>query len=243
MQIRRFHIETIPAPGEQAHLAPEEAAHAVRVLRLRPGDRVWLLDGAGCRAEAVVEDLGMGRRHEGFCCRVLERVVVAEALPRVRLYVAPPRAALMSQVVRCATELGVRRLTPILCRYGVARPDGSAVQGWRRDALAAMKQSGNPFLPEIDGPTDLTVCLAGGVEPGVFGAVPEGADGNGPRAPADLGAWVGVWVGPEGGFTAEEEAALRGAGLRPWSVGHWVLRVETAVPALLGLLAGMMIHD
>ncbi len=236
MQIRRFIVAQIPEAGAECILPPVEALHAGKVLRLGPGDRIDLLDGAGTRAEAVLTAAGAGRRFEGMACRVTARQAVPAPALRVRLYLAPPRARLMGDAVRIATELGVRRLTPILCRYSVSRPDAAAAAGWLQDAEAAMKQSGNPFRPRIDPPRDLAAALRDAAEPGVFGAVPRA--GAPVVAPAAVGGDVGLWIGPEGGFTDEEEAALAGHGLAPLSVGPWILRVETAVPALLGRLWG-----
>jgi 16S rRNA (uracil1498-N3)-methyltransferase len=241
MQIRRFIVAQIPEVGEEVVLPEAEALHAGKVLRLRLGERLDLLDGAGVRAEAVLSLAGSGRRFAGLACRVLHREPCREAALTLRLYIAPPRARLMGDVVRAATELGVRRVTPILCAFSVSRPDAGALDGWRQDVMAAVKQSGNPFLPVLDEPTGFAEALRGAAEPGVFGAVPRG----GPQEVASnplRGNTFGVWIGPEGGFTAAEEEALLAKGFAPLAVGPWVLRVETAVPALLGRLWGEQAH-
>ena len=237
MQIRRFIVDEVPAVGAEVVLSAAEALHAGKVLRLRVGERVDVLDGAGVRAEAVLSQAGTGRRFDGMACRVLSRERCPEPVLRLRLYIAPPRARLMGEVLRAATELGVRRVTPILCRFGVSRPEAGVLDGWRQDVLAASKQSGNPFLAELDAPTEFAVALRDAAEPGVFGAVPRGGVVVGRVSPLPGGS-CGVWIGPEGGFTEAEEEALAGKGLAPMSVGPWVLRVETAVPALLGRLWG-----
>jgi 16S rRNA (uracil1498-N3)-methyltransferase len=241
MQVRRFMVEQVPAEGTEVVLSAGEALHAGKVLRLRLGERVDVLDGAGVRAEAVLSQAGVGRRFEGMACRILRRESCPEPPLNLRLYMAPPRARLMGDVVRAATELGVRRLTPILCRFGVARPDAGALDGWRQDVLAAVKQSGNPFLPVLDAPTGFAEALRDAAEPGVFGAVPRGGAAGGGRV-CSPGRCLGVWIGPEGGFTAEEEEALLAKGIVPMAVGPWILRVETAVPALLGRLWGEPVH-
>jgi 16S rRNA (uracil1498-N3)-methyltransferase len=290
MQVRRFIVSQIPVAGAEVILSPAEALHAGKVLRLRVGERLDLLDGAGGRAEAVLSQAGEGRRFEGMACRVLRLERCAEPILALRLYIAPPRARLMGDVLRMATELGVRRVTPILCRFGISRPEAGALDGWHQDVLAAAKQSGNPFLPVLDAPTGFVEALRDAAEPGVFGAVPRGGSedkapslsavefprppsvvgqpsGSQPRlgplripVPTDLGptpeaskpngigpssppvAQLGVWIGPEGGFTKEEEEALSARGFAPLAVGPWVLRVETAVPALLGRLWGELAH-
>lgn len=241
MQVRRFIVAQIPGEGGSVELPPGEALHAGKVLRLRVGDRLDLLDGAGTRAHAVLTHAGDGRRCAGMTCEVQRRETVSAPALAVRLYIAPPRARLMGEVIRCATELGVRRLTPLLCRFGVSRPDAGACDGWLQDAHIAMKQCGNPFLPVIDAPLDFAAALRAAPEPGVFGAVPRPDPAGAPRVPA-AGPALGLWIGPEGGFAEAEEQALYDRGFAALTVGPWTLRVETAVPALLGRLWGDWSH-
>jgi len=232
MQIRRFHIPEIPAPEQCVAMPPEEARHAGTVLRLRRGDPLVLLDGAGTLAEAVVEEVAGGRRPD-IVCRVVARQQVSEPGLRVRLYVAPPRGKTAALVLRAAVELGVWQISPILCQYGVAKPDAGKAS-WRGELVTAMKQSGNPFLPVLDAPCSFRDALAAAVEPGVFGAVPRDAAVKVGEPPTT--GQLGLWIGPEGGFSPNEEEALYGCGFAPMTVGSWILRVETAVPALVGHL-------
>ena len=235
MQIRRFHVPEIPDAGACLSLPPEEAHHAAKVLRLEVGDALALLDGAGNRAEAAVASVA-GGRHPEVACRVASREAVAPPRLRIRLCVAPPRGKTTALVLRAAVELGVWRITPILCQYSVARPDQDKAS-WRAELVTAMKQSGNPFLPALDAPCPLAEALvAAKGEPGVFGAVPGAGDAAVPPLPREGD--VGLWVGPEGGFSPSEETLLRDHGFVPVTVGRWILRVETAVPALLGHMLG-----
>lgn len=233
MPVRRFHLPVIPEVGEVVALPPEEARHAATVLRLRAGDELTLLDGAGTVAAAEVAELGGGRRPD-MVCRIVKREVLSPPALRVRLYVAPPRGKTSGLVLRTATELGVWRITPILCEYGVARPEGDKAS-WRAELVAAGKQSGNAFIPELDAPVAFAAALRQAAEPGVFGAVPRSGSPGEQDLPA-VGE-LGLWIGPEGGFSATEEEALHASRLVPLTVGRWILRVETAVPALLGYLA------
>jgi 16S rRNA (uracil1498-N3)-methyltransferase len=139
----------------------------------------------------------------------------------------------MSDCVRMATELGVARILPVICDYSVAQPDTVAAVHWRAEAIAAMKQSGNSFFPEIGLPVPFQAALAEMPETVVFGDL-----GLTRRLEPD---WskvenIAVCVGPEGGFSDAEKSVLLGVGAVPVAVGRWTLRVETAVPALLGWL-------
>ena len=237
--MRSFFLNIIPAAGSEAELGGEEAFHAVRVLRLREGDRIRLLDGRGQRAAAEIVRLERRGREEAVVVRSAQ--VEQWTPPRVRLHllVAPPRAKLMAQLVKDATELGVWRITPLLCEFSVAKPEGgSSVEHWRADALAALKQSGNVFLPELDEARPFARALAETMVPGVFGDV--AADSTITLPPGHTGApcELPVWIGPEGGFSEGERRALLARGVIPVQIGSWVLRVETAVPAVVGFLLG-----
>ena len=215
-------------------LPESEALHASKVLRLSIGESLTLMDGLGHTATAVVETIS--RRGSELVCKVDE--VLQSPKPRygIRLYLAPPRAKIMEQVVRFATELGVARITPILCQYGVSKPDGSK-ESWLQTAIVAMKQSRNPWLPSLDEPVAFNAALASAAECSFLGAVPATAATcllPSPETCRQKG--VALWIGPEGGFSPDEEKAIMGQGACPLTVGPCVLRVETAVPALLGAL-------
>ena len=242
--MRRFYSETLPEAGAQLRLGGDEAHHAVKVLRLGAGDPVQLLDGRGTIAEAVVTAVERERRELLLACRIVSRRCCPPPRRPVRLLVAPPRAKLMGQIVRQATELGVCRLTPVLCGFSVARPDaeGGGLAHWREEALAALKQSGNPYLPVLDEPVSFAEAVAGETAPGLFGAPPDPRGTFTGTLPAE-GPSLPLWVGPEGGFTEEETARLLAAGHRPLAIGSWILRIETAVAALLGFLQGMAVSE
>lgn len=243
MSAKRFYAERIPLPGETLELSAAEAHHAVRVLRLGEGDRLMVLDGAGVVAMAGIVATDTRRRAMLVRCLVHERQTRTQAR-RVHLLVAPPRGKAMGVIVRQATELGVTHITPVLCRYGVAKPDADAAcRTWRQEAVAAMKQSGNPFLPQVEVPTLFAAAVAEPANRGYVGAVPTGAWTEGVRVAPLSSAGAALWIGPEGGFSTEEVQALRQAGCRPLTVGAHILRVETAVPALLGMLIGMIDND
>ena len=216
-------------------LLPEsEALHAAKVLRLSVGDSLTLMDGLGHTATAVVETIS--RRGSELVCKVDEVLQNPKPLYGIRLYLAPPRAKIMELVVRFATELGVARITPILCQYGVSKPDGNK-ESWLQTAIVAMKQSRNPWLPILDEPVVLNAALSSATECSFLGAVPATVTSCSPPSPeACRQKGVALWIGPEGGFSPDEENAIMGQGACPLTVGPCVLRVETAVPALLGAL-------
>lgn len=240
MQVRRFFMDTIPDVGDCRSLRTAEAAHAVRVLRLIPGDRLILLDGNGGRAEAEVQRVSRGRADE-CVCKVISRENICPPELRPVLFVAIPRDRQMGLVLRMAVELGVWRIVPLLSQYGVARPDRDTPKNrWVNELIPAVKQSGNTFIPQLTAPMEIADALAVAPTVGIFGAVPaSGTPSAGRSLLSSVSGEIAVWIGPEGGFSEGEEKALIAGGYFAVSVGPNILRIETAVPALLGWLYGV----
>lgn len=227
-------------PEQLVELPPAEATHALRVLRLQSGERLRLLNGCGIRAEAeLLPTTDKKRRQQSAQCRVISREQCPKGVPTLQLYIAPPRGKMMDLILRSAAELGVERIVPILCRYGVAKPEHDK-DSWQQSLIAACKQSGNPYLPSCDSPVAFQRAVnEHSAAMGFFGAVPRAGDKA--QALSSIAAdSLSLWIGPEGGFAPEEEDALRHATLQPLSIGPWILRVETALPALLGALYAML---
>ncbi len=237
MQMRRFYCPDIPAPGCLATLSESEAKHAIKVLRLRRGERLLLLDGKGSIAEA--ELLDSERAGRSASCRILSRKQLPEPKPKFRLYAAPPHGKGFDFLLKAAVELGVARISPIICRHAVAKPENIS-DSWLNVLITACKQAVNPRIPRLDQPTGFQQALREAQETGFFGAVPSSQQQATTTAELDNANGLALWIGPEGGFASSEEQALLEAGCRPLTVGSCVLRVETAVPALIGMIHGII---
>ncbi len=237
MSLRRFLVEPSELIKELAELGREETAHARKVLRLRPGDEVWLLDGAGRRARAVVEELGKTRA----LCRVL--AVEAPPPPRPRLVICPGllKTPAMELLAVKLTELMADEVRPFLSAHTVPRLDDPVrrVERWQRLAAQALKQCGALRAPVFHPPRDLRELL---------GLAPPGAarlllyeDERGDtlaRALPGLADAGEIWalLGPEGGFASGEAQEARAAGFKVLGLGPAILRAETAALAVAALL-------
>lgn len=234
-----FFCPNIPStPGSEVELSAAESHHATRVLRIEQGATVGLLDGKGTVARAMVKGLAGSARRPAAKLTLQKRRQVTPPHPELHLFIAPPRAKLMAVIVRQATELGVHHILPVICRHSVAKPDSNGPKDrWLQEAVAAIKQSGNPFLPRIEAPVDFEDALSNAPETGIFGhAAHVGPEAN-TKIFADTHA-IALWVGPEAGFTTAEINLFEKRNYIPVQAGPWILRVETAVPALIGWLRG-----
>lgn len=232
--MRTFFCETIPAPGEAAELEKSEFDHLFRTLRAAPGDEVALFDGRGLVAVARVEPRRM------LVVRECRRE--PEPAKRLHLYCAVPRRAKFDVLLKQAAELGVWSIRLLRCERSVAQPEGSG--RWEALLREGCKQSKNPFLPRIlpmMTPAEALEEIRARKIRAFFGAVDAGkaSERESVEGVADF-AWL---VGPEGGFTPEEEAAFAAAGVRGLNLGPYVLRLETAAVCGLAVLRRMMAEE
>jgi 16S rRNA (uracil1498-N3)-methyltransferase len=222
----RFFLSQPPRDG-RAVLAGDEARHLARVMRCAVGDEVVVFDGCGTSWRARVATIG--RDEVGL---ELGAAAIASATPRVplTLAVALPKGERQKWLVEKLTELGVARLVPLITTRGVAEATPAAVERLARGVIEACKQCGRDTLMEIAPPRSVAEIAR---DPG-DGAMLVVADRDGlPLEPAAAdGRPIIAVVGPEGGLTAEELAAIEAAGGRRVSLGPHVLRVETAAIAL-----------
>ena len=218
-----FHTH-IGVPGELFTPEPREAEHLFRVFRARPGDRVLVMDGKGGRGEAEVAD----KKQLRFLNVLAPTVQEIE----LDLYCAIPKKAKLDSLLPQLPGLGVRSLHPLLLEHSVAT--GENPERWELLLREGCKQSGNPRLPRLYPPVFLDEALREVQSSGAelyFGSVTPADPGR--EEPGKVRAW---FVGPEGGFTGEEEQKLLRAGGRPLKLGNWIMRLESAAVAGLAVL-------
>ena len=228
---------TRPAVGGEVLVDGAEGHHAVAVRRLRTGERVVVADGSGGGVRGEVVDATKA----GLRVRVTQ--VLDEPAPAVRLVVAQALAKgdRAELAVEMLTEVGVSELVPWQASRSVARWSADRVERglgrWRSTAREAAKQSRRLWLPAVTVPVG-TTALAERLAAADLALVLH-EDAADPIAVVALPAAgeVVVVVGPEGGISPEELAALDEAGARTVRVGDHVLRTSTAgVVALAALL-------
>jgi 16S rRNA (uracil1498-N3)-methyltransferase len=226
--------------GATAELDEDESKHLVSVLRAAAGDRIGILDGAGRLGAAEV----IAPHKKRTAIRILSQQAVPAFAPRRILAQALVREQKMDWLIQKAVELGVHEIWPLQTDHAVVRirPEeaGKKSLRWQAIALAACKQSGNPWMPKFAPVRGLAAALdslAGNTA--CFGALQE----NAVPLPEFFGRLrkekcpqVAMFIGPEGDFSAGEVAAMLSAGVQPVSFGPIVFRVETAALFILSAL-------
>jgi 16S rRNA (uracil1498-N3)-methyltransferase len=229
-----------------ASLKGEQAAHLIRVLRAQTGmecdmvagDRVWRAVISGVSGDAVKFTL-------------LAEVEAEAALP-VTLLLSIFKFDRMEWMIEKATELGAERFIPMTARRSekhLAQAAPARVERWRRVAREAAKQSRRSDVPVVEdvvplktavrirpAPPRLSLLLAEQERSTTLYAAMQAAL----QLPTVEKPAVNLAVGPEGGWTAEEEALFAAEGWQSVSLGPRILRAETAGITAMAVVAAML---
>jgi 16S rRNA (uracil1498-N3)-methyltransferase len=241
MTRRRFHAppNAFDLAAQTVTLAAEEARHLRDVLRLKEGDEVYVFNGAGREFRCTV-----ARTCRDSATLQIEAEVEPakpESHLQLQLGVALLKGEKFDLVVQKLTELGANSILPLITRYADIhlRDEADArkrVTRWQRIALEAAKQSGRAVVPEVHNPVSLETVLTGTNIADLYLMFSErGGDALGSLT-GTTPQGVTALVGSEGGWSDEEIARARAAGLRIVTIGGRILRAETAAIAVSALL-------
>ena len=240
----RFYCPAPLSPGELLEL-PAGAARHVQVLRLQPGDRITLFNGAiegalplGGEFSATITRIGRSEVQVQIDSHTpLER----EAARAVHLAVGMPANERMDWLVEKATELGVASIQPLATQRSVLKLKGERADKklahWQGIAIAACEQCGRNRVPLIHEVLPLADWLQS-THISTRLLLSLGSDSRPlQQAITDFPAGPVLFLsGPEGGLSAEEEMAARASGFVPVTLGPRTLRAETAPLAALAAL-------
>ena len=231
-----FYVDAVPDVGGLAVVDGDEGFHAATVRRIRPGEELDLSDGAGTLAHCVIEDAVKGR----LTARVLSVTDVPDAVPTVTVVQALPKSERSELAIELATEAGADGFVAWQSERCVARWDGAAkvekgLRRWSAVARSAARQSRRPYVPSVSGPVS-TAELVASIGAGVTLVLHESAEVALREVISPSTETVTLIVGPEGGITDGEVAALVAAGAIAVRLGPSVLRTSTAAAVALGAL-------
>ena len=236
-----FYVAALPEVGGLAVVDGDEGFHAANVRRIRPGEELDLGDGAGTVAQCVVEGASKGRLE----ARVLSRRTVEPTSPPVTVVQALPKSDRSELAVELATEAGADAFVAWQSERCVARWDGPAkvekgLRRWEAVARSAARQSRRPHVPAVTSLVSTPELVAAVGATTASGAVVLVLHESATEPLTDVGLeranGVTLVVGPEGGITDDEVAALSAAGATVVRLGPTVLRTSTAAAVALGAL-------
>jgi 16S rRNA (uracil1498-N3)-methyltransferase len=228
-RMKRFYVKQKFLEGTSLLLSKEEGNHAKNVLRLDVGKKIKLLNGEGQEALAVIERIDTEE------CKVkIETVMEIPNSAPLYLLQSTLKGPKMDWLLEKATELGVHTIQLLQTERTVAKTE--KLDRWKRLITAAMKQSGNAREPNLMEPISLVEAmqkfqglklhLQPGAEEGMIPYI---------QINRKAGEPIILAIGPEGGFSPEEEDLLHRSGFQGVCLSNQILRAETAAISALAI--------
>lgn len=237
----RFFVLPEAMAGEQVTFNAAQAHQLCRVLRLRPGDRMTVLDNSGLEYEVEL----VAVRHDGATGRVVaKRSVQTEPRLSLTLYPCLLKGDRLEWVLQKGTELGVSAFVPLFSSRTVIRGRESVAAKrprWQEIIREAAEQSHRGRLPSLAVPLSFAEACAQCARTHTLSLIPWEKEESVALVEAlqVRPASVGLFIGPEGGFDPSEIALARSHGIRPVTLGPRILRAETAaIAAVAVVMAG-----
>ena len=229
--MHRFYVPPTDISSDTIRIRNPERHHLLNVLRLKPSDDVQIFDGEGTSYIARLRDT------ESFpaIASIQDRQFHPPIPPHITLFQAIPKSDKMDLIVQKTTEIGVDEIVPMTCQRSIPRRGGDAQQKqqdrWERIAIEASKQCGRPRFPKLLPQRTIGECLK-----------------QGKNCELTLLLWenevereiksvlrnhrhiksIGLFIGPEGGFSDAEVENAIDSGCLPTTCGGNTLRTETA---------------
>ena len=243
MPVSRIFAPLSLQPDTQISLTGEQARYISKVLRLRPGDNVTVFDGRGGEFAASIASIGRSK----VVLNITQHLDIDVESPlHIHLLQCVSRGERMDFVVQKTTELGVRRITPVLSQFSVVKLDKDRAekrrQHWEKVASSACEQCGRNSLPQIDFPAALPKWFGDNLDTQATAGsrllLSPGASEKLSSVELPVATAI-VLIGPEGGFSEAEYAQAVAAGFRNISFGPRILRTETAAIAAVTALQSL----
>ncbi|RED16261.1 16S rRNA (uracil(1498)-N(3))-methyltransferase [Parasphingopyxis lamellibrachiae] len=226
----RLFIDTALAIDEEIVIDAAQASYLVRVLRLKAGAQVKLFDNR--TGEWLAEIAHIGKRDA--ILRVEGKLRERDDVPDLWLCFAPIKKGRIDWLVEKACELGVARMVPVRTQRTIV--DKLKQERLKAHLIEAAEQCERTALPELSELTPLAALLSDWPEDRtLFYAAERGGDSFRAALVAHDGP-AAILIGPEGGFTDDEDRAIRALPqTAPVSLGPRILRADTAAAAAISL--------
>lgn len=240
--MNRFFVDDPGAFSDRSVvITGEDVNHVKNVLRLKENDELIVSDGRGrdyhCRIsgitnEEVVADI----------CDICDNF--SELSTEITLFQGFPKGDKMELIIQKTVELGVTRIVPVMTKRTVVKLDDKKAkkktERYNMIAESAAKQSGRGMIPEVTMPVSFAeaVSMAENLDMNIIPyEEAEGVEYSRNIIKSIKGKKsLGIFIGPEGGFAREEVEKALDAGASAITLGHRILRTETAGMAVISII-------
>jgi 16S rRNA (uracil1498-N3)-methyltransferase len=231
----RLFVKAALAAGATITLDQPQSHYLASVMRRQPEDRVRLFNG--CDGEWAARVASVAKKAVSLVAEW--QSALQEQAPDLWLCAAPLKKGRIDWLAEKACELGVARLVPVITRRTVV--DRLNLDRLTAHMVEAAEQCGRTAVPTLAEPVPLERLLKGWPQGRALIFADE--TGGAPLAEANARAPAAILIGPEGGFTAEERAAIRAhPATVPVSLGPRILRADTAAVAAIAVWQALNGH-
>lgn len=239
-------IDSVDFENSRITISGEDVKHIRSVLRSMPGDKLELSDGCGMDYSTTIEAIEKDS--------IIAKIVCAEPNKteppvNITLFQGIPKADKMEYIIQKCVELGVKRIVPVITartvvKFDNARDTAAKTARWKRIAMEAAKQCDRGIVPVVEEPVRLDKALKLAVDCDLRLLPYEEEDKGSLRRylveqklkqSGDINS-IAVFIGPEGGFAAEEVQKAVESGFKSVTLGPRILRTETAGVAVLAII-------
>lgn len=245
--MNRFFIPRSDIRGDQVILGGKQAHQIRNVLRMKPDERIIILDNTGYEYEVVLTDVGKGK--------IVGRIDSRHAAPaepdvQITLYQSLLSREKFELVLQKCTEVGVLRFAPIITQRSIVRHVDTVttkkLDRWKSILTEAAEQSHRSRIPDLAPPVQFEEALShlNAFDCCLIASPYESAEGGNTLQKALTGGkkelqTIALLIGPEGGFAEQEVSLGINAGAKPVSLGPRILRTETAAI----VTAALILHE
>ncbi len=222
--------------GNTIHIDNSERHHLINVLRLKRGDEVQVFDGEGNSYNAVLGDTRSSVVNASIC----HHQFYAPNSPQITLFQGLPKSDKLQLIVQKTTEIGVDQIVPMICQRSIPKQTVATQKKrqarWQRIAIEAAKQCKRPRFPKVLDTRKITDCFEMATHLDLSILFWENEENQEIKVILQNHRQirsVGLFIGPEGGFSDEEVEDAIQSGCIPARLGDNILRTETA--AIVGV--------
>jgi len=239
----RFFVDSEQLNKDQVFLSGEDYNHIRNVLRMKQGEEVLLCDGGD--KEYLCAITGFDIEAEQVLLEVTDVFGNDRELPsQITLFQGYPKGDKMETIIQKAVELGAYEVVPVMMKRCVVKLDdkkaSKKVERLNAISLSAAKQSKRGIIPEVKSVMTMKQACEYAANMDLLLLPYENAEGMeySKQVIADVkpGQRIGIFIGPEGGFETSEVEQIEQLGGKTISLGHRILRTETAGMTIMSLL-------
>ena len=235
--MHRFFIKSIIKKTKQV-IIPENLRHQlINVLRLSVGDKITLFDNSGWEYITELKEI----KKDNLIGFIIEKQKnSSEPTIKITLYQPILKSDKFEFILQKGTELGVTNFVPIFCDRSIKRWNDDQIltkkyPRWKKIITEASEQCQRGIIPELNKPLDFTKAITyPNKNMSKFIALTGNKNSKLKQIPqSNINMEIGLFTGPEGGFTKEEIELSKANSIKPISLGNRILRAETATIILI----------